>query len=236
MKRSSSTLRSVASESSVIRTGTIFLIITIIVAMISVGLVAWQGYYDSQHPHEAAKRNQQVKEKLHRGDNSATDKDDEKDQADNDTTTQTVPVDNSLAVQFDGICADPNQGIDQEMCSDTNRQLRYDIARLATAIKQALVNNSLVLNNGEIILQNRQSTNATINAATTNMSTNIKTATVVNQTDEAMVGNMDFGDVLVETNSKCANDHFSAIKTDDNNLTVTTRFYNTPLYYCQDVK
>lgn len=107
---------------------------------------------------------------------------------------------------------------------------------MVAGIQQARTDGSLTIKPGDILLQNNQSANATINSYAAKMSKNIKTATVVDQTDEAMVGRMDFGDVLVETDSKCADDHFSAVKVDDNGLTATTRFYNTPLYYCQDIK
>lgn len=105
-----------------IHTSTIFLVIVIIIALASAGLVIWQVYYGQHHVAKNTSTTQSNEQ-------SQSNKANETASQSNTSSQSTVQPDNSLAEHFNQICADPNQGIDQEMCSDINKQLRYDVAR-----------------------------------------------------------------------------------------------------------
>lgn len=218
------------------RTSTIFLLITVVIAVISIGLIAWQMYYDSEHPHEAAKRNEQIQEQLHRNDSNKDDQNKQDDTSKNKDLVDNTKIDDSVVKYFENICADPNQGVDHEMCSGNNSQLRYDVAWLVAAIEQAKKSDNNLLTTNSILLASKKSDNKIINSFTDKMSDNIKTATVVDATTEAMVGNMNFGDVLIIKNSECTPDHFGSVASSKGTVTALSRFYNTPMYFCQEVK
>lgn len=226
----------VKSEDGAVRTSTIFLLIIVVIAAASIGLIAWQIYYAGKHPHEVAKRNEQIQEQLHRSDSDKDNQNKQDGAAQDQSLVDKTKIDNSVAKYFENICADPNQGVDHEMCSNSNSQLRYDVAWLVAAIEQAKKSDGHLLTTNTALLANKKSDNKIINSFTSKMSNNIRTATVVDVTTEAMVSNMNFGDVLIIKNSECTPDHFGSIASDRGTTTALSRFYNTPMYFCQEIK
>lgn len=85
-------------------------------------------------------------------------------------------------------------------------------------------------------MANRKSDNNTVNVMAEQLSDKIKTVTAVDATTEAMVGNMNFGDILIVKNSQCTPDHFGSVASATNTITAIGRFYNTPMYFCQEIK
>lgn len=192
------------------------IVIVIIVALVVLALIFWQKYY----PHEKAADKSEL---------SIQPKSEEQ------IKKEPVAVDDSLADQFDNACKNPSSVLTPEICTDQNKTLRADVAQMTAAVKTLQNQDSKLLTNGTVLYP--QQSNKAIDSYTQKLSTNVKKVTVLDKVTAEVAGSMDFGDMIVLKNSKCNADHYGTANMDGvDTMTVTTRFYNTPVYYCQDVK